>query len=121
MICSLGARLAAAQEAHTNLVAEGHKVTLADMRFAKPLDADLLCDLAQNHRALMTVEEGSSGGFGDAALRILARYDLLKHLRLRTLHATDVFIDQASQLRQSEMGGVCRQSILDAAHGILKP
>ena len=118
-ICSLGTRLEAAQEACARLEGQGYKVTLADMRFAKPLDARLIADLAQNHRALITVEEGSSGGFGDAVLRTLMAQDLLGSVKIRTLHVTDAFIDQASPTRQAELGGVCSQSILNAAKEIL--
>ena len=118
-ICSLGTRLAAAQEARARLVAQGVEVTLADMRFAKPIDSALLTQLAENHRALLTVEEGAHGGFGDTALRSLAQQDLLTQTKVRTLHVADRFIDQASQARQAEMGGVCSQAIFDAAQEIL--
>ena len=118
-LCNLGTRLAAAQEARAQLTAQGHQVSLADMRFAKPLDADLLTTLAQNHRALVLVEEGSSGGFGDAALRLLAAQDLLAGIRVRTLTVTDSFIDQGSQGQQAAWAGVCDQAIVNAAQEIL--
>ncbi len=118
-ICALGTRLADAQAAASALQEQGHAVTLADMRFAKPIDADLLADLAQHHSALLTVEEGSQGGFGAAALAALAERDLLSNVRVRTLTLADEFIDHASPKRQAEMGGVCSQSILAAAQDLI--
>jgi 1-deoxy-D-xylulose-5-phosphate synthase len=73
----------------------GLSTTVADARFAKPLDMDLLRRLAANHEVLITVEEGSSGGFGAMALQALAREGLLdRGLKVRTLHLPDRFIEQ---------------------------
>lgn len=118
-ICALGTRLAEAVAAATDLREQGYEVTLADMRFAKPVDTDLLADLAANHDALLTVEEGSQGGFGSAALAALAERDLLARTRVRTLTLADDFIDHASPKRQAEMGGVCAKSILEAARDLI--
>ena len=69
--------------------------TVADARFAKPLDMDLIRQLARNHEVLITVEEGSSGGFGAQVLQALAREGLLdRMLKVRTLTLPDSFIEQ---------------------------
>ena len=68
---------------------------MADARFAKPLDMDLVRQLARNHEVLITVEEGSSGGFGAQVLQALAREGLLdRGLKVRTLTLPDSFIEQ---------------------------
>jgi 1-deoxy-D-xylulose-5-phosphate synthase len=77
------------------LAALGLPATVADARFAKPLDADLIRRLAQNHEVLITVEEGSVGGFGSFVLQYLAGDGLLdRGLKVRQMVLPDVFIDQ---------------------------
>jgi 1-deoxy-D-xylulose-5-phosphate synthase len=76
-LLSLGARLAGCIEAAGELAAHGVHATVADVRFAWPLDEDLLRRLARGHELLVTVEEGSNGGFASQVLRFLAREDLL--------------------------------------------
>jgi 1-deoxy-D-xylulose-5-phosphate synthase len=69
--------------------------TVADARFAKPLDMDLLRNLALNHEVLVTIEEGSTGGFGACMLHALAREGLLdRGLKVRTLTLPDRFVEQ---------------------------
>ena len=118
-ICALGSALAAALEACEILKAQGTRVSVADMRFAKPIDEKLLGTLARDHAAVLTVEEGAHGGFGSTALRALADQNLLSHVRVRTLAMADAFIDQASPARQAQMAGVCAQSIVKAAQALL--
>jgi 1-deoxy-D-xylulose-5-phosphate synthase len=94
-LLSFGARLPECLAAAEQLAGFGLSTTLADARFAKPLDLDLLRQLAANHEVLITVEEGSSGGFGAMALHALAREGLLdRGLKVRTLHLPDRFIEQ---------------------------
>jgi len=93
-LLSLGTRLAEALRAAEALEAEGVAVTVADARFAKPLDADLILDLAATHEVLVTVEEGSVGGFGAMVLHLLAEAGALDAgLRVRTMTLPDTYQD----------------------------
>ncbi len=94
-LLSFGARLPECLVAADQLAGFGLPATVADARFAKPLDMDLLRQLARNHEVLITVEEGSSGGFGAQVLQALAREGLLdRGLKVRTLTLPDCFIEQ---------------------------
>ncbi|SEL82112.1 1-deoxy-D-xylulose-5-phosphate synthase [Roseovarius azorensis] len=96
-ILSLGAHLGESLAAARMLEAEGIAVTVADARFAKPLDTDLLMQLVAHHRALITVEEGAMGGFGSLVMHELARRGAFdKGLIVRNICLPDRFIDQAS-------------------------
>ncbi|MDD9726490.1 1-deoxy-D-xylulose-5-phosphate synthase [Roseovarius sp. SK2] len=96
-ILSYGAHLAECRAAAQALEAEGLSVTLADARFAKPLDMDLIRQLARHHRALITVEEGAMAGFGAMVLQALAAEGAFdRGLAVRTMHLPDRYIDQAS-------------------------
>src|SRR5690606_20106037 len=89
-ILSLGARLQESLKAAEALAARGVSATVADARFAKPLDADLILRLAREHEALVTVEEGAMGGFGAFVLQLLAERGALDAgLKVRTLHLPD--------------------------------
>jgi 1-deoxy-D-xylulose-5-phosphate synthase len=93
-ILSLGTRLAEAQKAADLLAAQGVSTTVADARFAKPLDVELLRRLASTHEVLITIEEGSIGGFGSFVLQQLAEDGFLdKGLRVRAMVLPDVFLD----------------------------
>ena len=94
-ILSFGARLAESLKAADLLAARGLSTTVADARFAKPLDIDLILRLAHEHEALITVEEGAAGGFGAFVLHALAEHGALdRGLRVRTLTLPDIFQDQ---------------------------
>jgi 1-deoxy-D-xylulose-5-phosphate synthase len=96
-LLSFGAHLSQALLAAEILAAEGVAVTIADARFAKPLDMDLIGQLARHHSAIVTLEQGAMGGFGAMVLQALANSGGLDHgLRLRTLTLPDRFIEQAS-------------------------
>ena len=96
-ILSFGAHLSEALKAREILMGQGISVTIADARFAKPLDTDLIRQLAKNHRALITIEQGSKGGFGAMVLHELANTGQLdEHLAVRTMTLPDRFIDQAA-------------------------
>ena len=100
-ILSLGPRLADALKAADELAARGLPATVADARFAKPLDAALVEQLARHHEVLITIEEGSIGGFGSAVLHHLAWKGLLdRGLKVRPMVLPDVFIDHDSQAKQ---------------------
>ncbi len=91
-ILSFGTRLAESLKAADLLAARGLSATVADARFAKPLDIDLLLRLAREHEALITVEEGAMGGFGAFVLQALAQHGALdRGLKVRTLYLPDIF------------------------------
>jgi 1-deoxy-D-xylulose-5-phosphate synthase len=97
-LLSYGTRLGETMRAAEALEARGIRPTVADARFAKPLDAALLRDLASDHEALISIEEGAIGGFGSHVVQFLAEEGLLDHgLRFRSMVLPDIFIDQASQ------------------------
>ncbi|MCA3504617.1 MAG: 1-deoxy-D-xylulose-5-phosphate synthase [Rhodobacter sp.] len=96
-ILSFGARLAEVLTAAEALAARGVAPTVADARFAKPLDRDLILRLARNHEALITIEEGAIGGFGSHVAQLLAEEGIFdRGLKFRSMVLPDVFIDQAS-------------------------
>ena len=96
-ILCFGAHLGECLKAADLMAAQGVSVTVADARFAKPLDRALIRQLVKNHRALVTVEQGSVGGFGAMVLHDLAKDGLLDGaLAVRTMTLPDRFIDQAS-------------------------
>jgi 1-deoxy-D-xylulose-5-phosphate synthase len=93
-ILSFGARLQECLKAADQLAARGLSATVADARFAKPLDEELIGQLVRNHEALITVEEGARGGFGAFVLQLLAERGVLdRGLKIRTLVLPDVFQD----------------------------
>jgi 1-deoxy-D-xylulose-5-phosphate synthase len=94
-ILSFGTRLGESLKAADLLAARGLTATVADARFAKPLDIELILRLAREHEALITVEEGAMGGFGAFVLQALAEHGALdRGLKVRTLVLPDVFQDQ---------------------------
>ena len=96
-LLAYGGRLAEALKAADQLEAQGLSTTVADARFAKPLDHDLILDLVRNHEVLITIEEGSRGGFGAFVLHFLSDAGLLDDgLKVRTMILPDVFQDQDS-------------------------
>ena len=96
-ILSFGARLAAVLAACERLEARGISPTVADARFAKPLDRELILDLAAGHEALITIEEGAIGGFGSHVAQLLAEAGVFDHgLKYRSMVLPDTFIDQDS-------------------------
>ena len=95
-ILSFGARLAEIEQARERLMARGVTPTVADARFSKPLDRDLILDLAARHEALVTIEEGAVGGFGSHVAHLLAEAGVFDAgIRFRSMVLPDAFIDQA--------------------------
>jgi 1-deoxy-D-xylulose-5-phosphate synthase len=129
-ILSLGTRLQEALKAADMLSAHGISATVADARFAKPLDADLILRLAREHEALITVEEGAMGGFGAFVLQLLAEKGALDAgLKVRTLHLPDVFQDQDAPAAMYATAGLNAEHIaaaslkalgVDAARGAVR-
>ncbi len=106
-ILSLGTRLASALQAAETLATYGLTATVADARFMKPLDRDLLRRLAREHEVLVTVEEGSVGGFGSHVLQALAEDGLLdRGLKIRTLTLPDQFLDHGDPARLYAAAGL---------------
>src|SRR5690606_16716442 len=96
-ILSFGTRLSEITKACEALHARGIVPTVADARFAKPLDRDLILRLAAEHDALITIEEGAVGGFGSHVAQLLAEEGVFDHgLKFRSMVLPDTFIDQAS-------------------------
>jgi len=115
-IVSLGARLAEALKAADQLAAFGLSTTVADARFMKPLDRDLILDLAREHEVLITVEEGAIGGFGSHVLHALAEAELLDGgSKIRTMGLPDVFIDHGHPHQMYELAGLNASSIATTA------
>jgi 1-deoxy-D-xylulose-5-phosphate synthase len=106
-LLSLGTRLQPALAAADAMAAEGISITVADARFAKPLDTDLIRRLVRSHDLLVTLEEGAAGGFGAQVLTFLANEGLLRPgLEIRTLTLPDVFQEHDDPARQYETAGL---------------
>jgi 1-deoxy-D-xylulose-5-phosphate synthase len=115
-ILALGPRLADALAAANTLAAAGFGCTVADARFAKPLDTALVERLARDHAVLVTIEDGSVGGFGAAVLQHLAWAGLLdRGLRVRPMVLPDRFIDQDSPAAQIKLAGLTASDIVRTA------
>ncbi|MCX8502155.1 MAG: 1-deoxy-D-xylulose-5-phosphate synthase [Alphaproteobacteria bacterium] len=120
-ILSFGARLAEALLAAEQLDQQGISTTVADARFAKPLDETLLRQLARHHQLLMTIEEGASGGFSAQVMGFLANQGLLDHgLRIRPMFLPDCFIDHDSPAAQYQAAGLTAADIVKTALAALK-
>ncbi|MEQ9040640.1 MAG: 1-deoxy-D-xylulose-5-phosphate synthase [Silicimonas sp.] len=112
-LLSFGAHLSECRAAAEELRTRGISVTVADARFAKPLDTKLIEQLARNHAALITVEQGARGGFGAHVLHHLAsRGALDRGLRIRTMTLPDRFIDQASPADMYADAGLTAKDIV---------
>ncbi|TAL34838.1 MAG: 1-deoxy-D-xylulose-5-phosphate synthase [Alphaproteobacteria bacterium] len=110
---SYGTRLQECLKAADQLNAMGLSTTVADARFAKPLDADLVSRLAREHEVLVTVEEGSAGGFGAFVLQYLAKSGALDAgLKIRTMTLPDIFIDHDAPQKQYDLAGLNAQHIV---------
>jgi 1-deoxy-D-xylulose-5-phosphate synthase len=119
-LLSLGTRAAECLKAAEQLAAFGLSATVADARFAKPLDEDLIRRLAANHEVLVTVEEGSIGGFGSHVLQFLAEGGLLdRGLKVRTMVLPDTFIAQDKPERMYELAGLSADGIVATVLGAL--
>jgi len=115
-ILSFGTRLAECLVAAEDLAAKGLGTTVADARFAKPLDTDLVRRLAREHEVLITIEEGAIGGFASHTMQYLATAGLLDHgLKVRPMILPDRFIDHASPARQYEQAGLDAKGIVATA------
>ncbi len=115
-ILSLGPRLADAIKAADELASRGLSCTVADARFVKPLDTAMVEQLARHHEVLITIEEGSIGGFGSAVLHHLAWKGLLDNgLKVRPMVLPDVYLDHDSQAKQLATAGLTARDIVATA------
>ncbi len=111
-ILSFGTRLAEVEKAAEALRAKGITPTIADARFAKPLDRDMILGLAADHEALITIEEGAVGGFGSHVAQLLAEEGVFDDgLKYRSMVLPDTFIDQATPADMYAVAGMNAEQI----------
>ena len=118
-ILNFGARLQECLKAAKELDTKGISTTVADARFAKPLDEKLIMDLSLNHEALITIEEGSIGGFGSHIMQLLAERGIFdKGLKMRAMILPDKFLDQDTPEEMYKKAGLdsfsIKEKILEA-------
>ncbi len=112
-LLSYGARLGECLKAADELAALGLSTTVADARFAKPLDTDLVLRLAREHEVLVTIEEGAVGGFGSFVLQALSDHGVLDTgLKIRTMVLPDLFLDQDTPAAMYAKAGLDAQGIV---------
>lgn len=114
-ILNFGGRMSEVLKAADDLAAMGLKATVADARFAKPLDTDLIARLAREHPLLITIEEGAIGGFGSHVLHFLAENDLTNGLKVRPMILPDIFIDQDSPAKMYDVARLNAPHIVETA------
>ena len=120
-ILSLGARLAEAKKAADQLEVKGLSTTVADMRFAKPLDTALIEKLMRSHEVVVTVEEGAVGGLGAHVLTFASDTGLTDNgLKVRTMRLPDVFQDQDDPMKQYDEAGLNAPQIVDTVLAALR-
>ena len=111
-LLNFGTRLEQCKEASENLLKKGITCTIVDARFAKPLDEKLIMEVASNHEVLITIEEGSIGGFGSHVMQFLSDRGVFdKGLKFRSMILPDIFIDQDTPEKMYEIAGLDSKSI----------
>lgn len=119
-ILSFGTRLSEVMTAREALMARGITPTVADARFAKPLDRDLILSLAQDHDALITIEEGAVGGFGSHVAQLLADEGVFDHgLRFRSMVLPDAFVDHDAPRAMYDTSALNAQHIEEKVLSVL--
>ena len=112
-LLSFGARLGECLKAADELASHGLSATVADARFMKPLDEDMILKLANTHEVLITIEEGSIGGFGTHVIQMLADHGALdRGLKIRTMVLPDIFIDHDAPAKMYEQAGLDAKGIV---------
>ena len=114
-ILSFGTRLEHSLKAAKILTAKGYSTTVADARFAKPIDCQLVEELAKNHDILITIEEGSCGGFSAIVANYLLENDLTQSLKTRAMHMPDEFYEQDKPEQQYKQAKLDSAAIIDVA------
>ena len=113
-LLNFGTRLEECKKAVVKLSAKGVECTIVDARFAKPLDEKLIMELATNHEVLITIEEGSIGGFGSHVMQLLSDRGVFDTgLKFRSMILPDIFIDQDTPEKMYERAGLDSHSILN--------
>ena len=119
-ILSFGTRLGESLKAADDLTAKGYSTTVADARFCKPLDEDLVSNLARNHDVLITIEEGAIGGFAAHVMQCLERHKFLDQgLKIRTMMLPDIFIDHDAPATMYAAAALNAPDIVATALGAL--
>ena len=119
-VLNFGAHLAEVREAASLLKKSGVSLTIADARFAKPLDSEMVKALALNHSVLITIEEGAIGGFGSHVAQFLMENGLLDgDLKFRSMFLRDKFVDQASPKEMYQVAGLDSQDIVEKVLDLL--
>jgi len=112
-LLNLGTRMEECKKAAEDLDSRGLSTTIADMRFAKPIDMDMVKHLASSHEVIITIEEGSIGGFGSHVVHHLAMAGMLDHgLKIRPLVLPDRFLNHDTPQKQYEEAGLNANSIV---------
>ena len=120
-IISLGARLEECKKAAEILSAKGIELTIVDARFAKPLDEKLIMEVATSHEAVVTIEEGSIGGFGSHVSQLLSDRGVFDNgLKFRSMILPDIFIDQDTPEAMYKKAGLDSSSIVSKIEDLLK-
>ena len=120
-ILCLGARLEECKKAAEILATKGIELTIVDARFAKPLDEKLIMEIATTHEAVITIEEGSIGGFGSHVAQLLSDRGVFdKGLKFRSMTLPDAFIDQDSPEAMYKKAGLDNLSIANKVEDVLK-
>ena len=120
-LLNFGARLEECKKASEILTKKGIDITIVDARFAKPLDEKLIMEVATNHEVVITVEEGSIGGFGSHVMQLLSDRGVFdKGLKFRSMFLPDIFLDQDSPDKMYETAGLNAKSIADKIEDTLK-
>ena len=113
-LLNFGARLLECQKASEKLSSKGINCTIIDARFAKPLDEKLIMEIATNHEVLITIEEGSIGGFGSHVMQLLSDRGVFDTgLKFRSMILPDIFIDQDTPEKMYEVAGLDYLSIIN--------
>ena len=113
-LLNFGTRLEECKKAVVKLSAKGVECTIVDARFAKPLDEKLIMELATNHEVLISIEEGSIGGFGSPVMQLLSDRGVFDTgLKFRSMILPDIFIDQDTPEKMYERAGLDSHSILN--------
>tara|TARA_B100000700_G_scaffold86223_1_gene96982 strand:- start:8391 stop:10313 length:1923 start_codon:yes stop_codon:yes gene_type:complete len=120
-IINFGARLQECKLASEELLKKGIECSIVDARFSKPLDTKLILELATNHELVITIEEGSIGGFGSHVAQLLAERGVFdKGLKFRSMFLPDTFLDQDTPYEMYSKAGLNAQSIVNKVHDALK-
>ena len=120
-ILNFGARLYECKKASEILKAKGITITILDARFAKPLDEKLILEVASNHEAIISIEEGSIGGFGSHVMQLLSNRGFFdKGLKFRSMTLPDKFLDQDTPEQMYKKAGLDCDSIVEKAEDVLR-